>query len=85
MLIHRALIPTLEFIGEDIGWGWCHYILGIAYSRGDRIVQWTRGLPCPADQRADSQPELVHRIRQLGQNLQGLLLAMTISQAPIPP
>jgi hypothetical protein len=85
MLIHRALIPSLEFIEEDIGWGWRHYILGIAHRMGYSIVQWTRGLPCPADQRADSRAELGHRMRQLSQNLQGLVLAMTISQAPMTP
>jgi hypothetical protein len=85
MLIHRALIPSLEFIEEDIGWGWRHYILGIAHRMGYSIAQWTGALPCPADQRADSRAEAVHRMRQLSQNLQGLVLAMTISQAPIPP
>ena len=52
---------------------------------GYGIVQWTGGLPCPLDQRADTPAELVHRIRQLSQNLQGLVLAMTVSQAPIVP
>lgn len=85
MLIHRALIPSLKFFTEDIGWGWRHYIMGIAHRLGYSIVQWTGGLPCPPDQRADSQAELVLRMRQLSQNLEGLVLAMTISQAPMPP
>jgi hypothetical protein len=85
MLIHRALIPSLEFFTEDIGWGWRHYILGIAHRLGYSIIQSTEGLPCPTDQRADGQVELVHRMRQLSQNLKGLVLAMTISQAPMPP
>jgi hypothetical protein len=85
MLIHRALIPSLESLTEDIGWGWRHYILGIAHRLGYSIVQCTADLPCPPDQRADSRSELVHRMRQLSQNLQGLVRAMTISQAPMPP
>jgi hypothetical protein len=83
MLIHRALIPSLEFLTEDIGWGWRHYILGIAHRLGYDIVQCTGGRPCPANQRADSRSELVHRMRQLSQNLQGLVLAMTISDAQL--
>jgi len=83
MLIHRALIPSLEFLPEDIGWGWRHYILGIAHRMGYRIAQWTGALPCPLNQRADTPAELVHRMRQLSQNLQGLVLAMTVSQALI--
>jgi hypothetical protein len=85
MLIHRALIPYLEFLTEDIGWGWRHYILGIAHRLGYSIVQCTGSLPCPTDQRADSRSELMHQMRQLSQNLQGLVLAMTISQALMPP
>jgi hypothetical protein len=85
MLIHRALIPSLEFLTEDIGWGWRHYILAIARRLGYRIIQCTGDLPCPPDQRTDSRSELVHRMRQLSQNLQGLVLGMTISQAPMPP
>jgi hypothetical protein len=63
MLIHRALIPSMEFFTEDIGWGWRQYILGIAHRLGYSIVQWTRALPCPLDQRADTPTELVHRMR----------------------
>ncbi len=85
LLIHRALIPSLECLEEDIGWGWRHYILGIAHRMGYRIVQWNSDLPCPAEQRADSQAELVHRVRQLSQNLQGLVLAMTVSDAQLYP
>jgi hypothetical protein len=85
LLIHQALIPSLECLEEDIGWGWRHYILGIAHRMGYRIVQWTSDLPCPAEQRADSRAELVHRMRQLSQNLQGLVLAMAISDAQLYP
>ncbi|HEX2184054.1 MAG TPA: hypothetical protein VHN78_00940 [Chloroflexota bacterium] len=85
LLIHRALIPFLEGLEEDIGWGWRHYLLGLAHRMGYRIAQWASDLPCPAEQRADSQAELVHRVRQLSQNLQGLVRALTISDAQLSP
>jgi hypothetical protein len=84
MLIHRALIPSLDWLEDDIGWGWRHYILGIAYRMGYSIVQWHGDLPCPSDQRTDNQAELVHRMRQLSQNIHGLVLSMTIRHASLP-
>jgi hypothetical protein len=38
-------------------------------------------LPCPPDQREDDLAERVHRLRQLSQNLQGVVLAL---QADVP-
>ncbi len=78
MLINRALIPYLESVKEDIGWGWRHYIFGVAHRLGYRIVPWVADLPCPPGQREDSTQERMHRMRQLSQNVQGLVLSMSI-------
>jgi len=61
------------------------YILGIAYRMDYRIVLWSVDFPCPPEQPADNLAEFVHRVLQLSQNLQGLVLSMTISHAHMPP
>lgn len=78
MLINRALIPYLELVKEDIGWGWRHYIFGIAHRLGYQVVPWIADLPCPPEQQEDSPQERMHRMRQLSQNVQGLVLSMSI-------
>jgi hypothetical protein len=50
-----------------------------------RIVLWSADFPCPPEQPADNLAEFVHRVLQLSQNLQGLVLSMTISHAHMPP
>ena len=79
LLINRALIPYLDLVKEDIGWGWRHYVLGVAHRLGYKIAHLEMDLPCPPEQQEDDRQELIHRMRQLAQNVQGLLLSATIS------
>lgn len=77
ILLNRALLPYLDTLKEDIGWGWRHYIFGLAHRLGYKIVHWVADLPCPPGQQEDSKAELIHRMRQLSQNVQGLVLSAT--------
>jgi len=76
MLMSRALVPCLSSIEGDIGWGWRFYLLGVAHKCGFHIALSALDLRCPPEQ-ADRRSEWdrADRIRQLLENLQGLLLA----------
>jgi len=77
-ILHRDLVPYLELVQSDIGWGWRPFICGIAQRLGYSIVPLITDLPCPPGQREDSQTERLHRLRQLSQNIQGLVLALSL-------
>jgi hypothetical protein len=55
--------------------------MGLARRAGYEIHLFEADLPCPADQREDDLAERIHRMRQLSQNLQGVMLGL---QAPLP-
>jgi hypothetical protein len=72
-LFPRSLIRHVLPLPSDIGWGWRHYAFRQAHRRGLAIRHIARDYPCPMDQRVDDEAERVHRLRQLSQNIQGLL------------
>jgi hypothetical protein len=76
-LLNHALVPHLGRAADSIGWGWRPYAFGTARRLGYRICQVERHLPCPPEQREDGGAERLYRIRQLGQNIEGLVASMT--------
>ena len=64
-------------------WGWRHFVFATAARAGYKIRHVVGDYPCPPDQREENDAERLHRLRQLQQNIQGLLLGMdeaTVSQ-----
>jgi hypothetical protein len=76
-LLNRALVPRLNQVENDPGWGWRPYAFGAARREGLRILQVEMHLPCPTEQREDDPAERLYRVRQLAQNIQGLLDSVT--------
>lgn len=76
MLIRRDLLPYTRMLWEDVGWGWRHFVFGVAHRLGRRLVPWPAELPCPPQQRDDSAAERLHRLRQLSENVRGLVSAL---------
>jgi hypothetical protein len=74
-IFNRALLPALERLPDDIGWGWRPYAFAVAHRLGYRVESIAKDLPCPAEQREDDSRERLYRMRQLGQSVQGLLLS----------
>jgi hypothetical protein len=74
-ILNPALLPRLEQLPDDIGWGWRPYAFASARRLGYRVEGIVKDLPCPPEQRADDPRERLHRMRQLGQSVQGLLLS----------
>ncbi len=78
-LLNRKLVPYLNFADVDLGWGWRSYAFASAHRLGYRIEHLLMDLPCPPEQRADDRPERIYRMRQLSQNIQGLILSTTVA------
>jgi hypothetical protein len=72
-LLNRALVPRLSHAADEIGWGWRPYAFGAARAEGYRLLHVERHRPCPPEQREDDGAERLYRVKQLGQNIQGLL------------
>ena len=76
-LVHRELLPNVQHAADDLGWGWRHFLFAQA-QRSARPVRLVRGdYACPEDQRAEDGSERVHRLKQLAQNVNGLLAGLT--------
>jgi hypothetical protein len=77
-LINRNLVPYLKLIEEDIGWGWRPYLFGITHRVGYQIESMEGNFACPLDQQSDDPAERIYRMRQLQQNIQGIVLSTQV-------
>jgi hypothetical protein len=82
MLIRRPLVRCIELAPPDLGWGWRHLMIGLARRLGYRVLHVSGDHPCPPDQYDEPESERLHRIRQLAQNVNGVVLSSTV---PLPP
>jgi hypothetical protein len=71
--MNRTLLPALTGLPEGMGWGWRPYAFAQAARRGLRVLHLVDDHPCPTDQRAEDDDERTHRLRQLSQNILGLI------------
>jgi hypothetical protein len=78
-LLNRKLVPYLNMVQQDIGWGWRPYIFVIAHRLGYRVESFIDDFVCPPEQRADDATERIYRIQQLEQNSRSLVLAYNIA------
>ncbi len=74
-LLTRNLVPHLGKLTNNIGWGWRPYAFVIAHKLGLNITAETGDFACPESQRLDSAAERQYRMRQLAQNIEGVLEA----------
>lgn len=72
-LMNRALLPSLARLDRSLGWGWRHYAFHTAHRHGLRVLHLEDDYPCPPDQREEDDAERTHRMRQLSQNILGLI------------
>lgn len=80
LLMRRDLSPLLDRQNENFGRGWRFFLFGAAQSLGYGIVPVTLDLPYPLEQRGEStERDLLHRMRQLGQNTRGPVLSRELA------
>jgi hypothetical protein len=78
-LLNQKLVAYLDKINEDIGWGWRPFVFTMAKRLELNVKAYAGDFSCPADQRDDDQKERVYRMRQLEQNIRGIVLAANAS------
>lgn len=74
-LLNSKLVPYLELVKEDIGWGWRPFVFGIAHRSGFTLGEYRGDFFCPPPQQQDSAAERIYRMRQLEQNIRGIVLS----------
>jgi hypothetical protein len=73
-LLNSKLVPYLHQVKEDIGWGWRPYIFTIAHRLEMTLSAFIDDFLCPSGQEKDDQKERIYRMRQLEQNIRGIVL-----------
>jgi hypothetical protein len=72
-LIAGGLLPTISTLDPALGWGWRHATFAATVRRGLRVALVSGDYDCPPDQRIEDEAERAHRVRQLSENIRGLL------------
>ena len=74
-LFRSELFSALDFLPENCGWGWRPALFATAKKKGVKVESWTGDFFFPPDQQAGAANEKIYRMKQLTQNIDGLLLA----------
>jgi len=72
-VMDRALVPHVSGLDSQLGWGWRHSTFVAAARRRQRLVHIVGDYECPLDQRDEDDDQRTHRMRQLSQNILGLI------------
>ena len=77
-ILNRKLMPFLKDLPADIDWGWRPFAFCIAHRLGYAIQEIKKDNYCPVDQRQDSPKERIYRMKQLHQNIEGVVLSTLV-------
>ena len=77
-LLNRKLVPYLHKVKEDIGWGWRPFLFVLAQRLGLTLDAMIDDFVCPPEQRNDDPKERVYRMKQLEQNIRGIVLGSSV-------
>jgi hypothetical protein len=72
-LMPTEMLRHVQDLGASVGWGWRHRVFLIARRTGRPLVHIAAYHPCPADGQMEEGAERAHRLRQLSQNILGLI------------
>jgi hypothetical protein len=79
-VMRREFADVLTPLARDLGWGWRPYLFCAAQRHGGAVRHVTRDFPGPDE--ADGEDTVrMYRIRQLNQNVDGLLAAVAAADA----
>ena len=76
-LMNQVLVAELGGVNGDLGWGWRPFMFARARRRGLGVLHHAGDFPCPADQTREDESDRIHRLRQLRQNVEGLITSCT--------
>ena len=72
-LMPRTLASHVGTLSSRLGWGWRFATFRAARRAGLPVRHVVDDLPCPVEQRDENDAERAHRVRQLSENLLGLV------------
>jgi hypothetical protein len=72
-LMHRLLASRALDANLQLGWGWRPFVIRGASEHRLRIVHVSGDYPCPDEQDGEDESERRHRLRQLRDNVAGLI------------
>ena len=72
-LMTRHLLRHVASLETRLGWGWRLSTFVAAHRSGLRVLRVTDDYPCPVGQRTENDADRMHRVRQLSENLLGLV------------
>jgi hypothetical protein len=77
-LLNSTLVPSLESLPDTIGWGWRPFAFNLARRLGYRVDAFEGDFLCPAGQRDETPSDRIYRMRQMSQNIDGLVLSTQV-------
>lgn len=77
-LIRRHFVEQVLRLATDLGWGWRPYVFCAARRLGYAVRHVVDDFPPPDEPPGEDRRAMLERIRQLNQNIEGLLLAMAL-------
>jgi len=75
-IVAKSLIPYLEKVSDDIGWGWMSYLAIIAHRLNKTNYTVSLDLPTPAENENEDEEEKLLRLKQMRDHFNGIYLAM---------
>jgi hypothetical protein len=72
-LMTRNLLAHVARLEDRVGWGWRLSTFVAAHRAGLRVISVTDDYPCPLGQRTENDADRLHRVRQLNENILGLV------------
>lgn len=76
-IVNSRLVDYCDPLPADIGWGWRPFVFVLAQRLGLIIDEYVQDFFCPPDQQEDDATERIYRMKQLEQNVRGIVLAST--------
>lgn len=71
-IIASDLIPYLDQLPRDVGWGWMTYLLLITKGLGKNIHTVDLDLPCPQGERENTYADKLLRLKQLKNHIEAV-------------
>lgn len=79
-LVRTELVDETTLLAPSVGWGWRPFLFARAVRRGLAVSAVTGDFTCPVDQRNEDDRDQLYRVRQLAENLEGLVRAIDESR-----
>ena len=77
-LFNSKIMSYMNLVNENCGWGWRPFLFTIAHRLGFTLESYQNDFRCPPDQRVDNEAERIYRMKQLTQNINGLIEAIAV-------